>query len=140
MYYQYLTDVYFQLNGVNYSNNSIVSIADIGEGNNDSLLCFTNNIYCCGSSRKGGWYFPNMSIVRTKGEDGNFYRDRDLSVVRLHRRHNATMPTGPFCCEIPDANYVTRRICITVEFKTDQHDYVTNMITMITPGAYNTQF
>ena len=116
--YQYLTDVYFQLNGVNYSNNSIVNITDIGEGVSDSLLCFTNNTNCCESPRRGEWYFPNMSIVRIKGEDGSFYRDRGPSVVRLHRRHNATMPTGPFCCEIPDANNVTHRIYITVDTST----------------------
>ena len=134
----YLTGVYFQLSGVNYNNNSIVSITDIGEGNSDSLLCFTNNINCCESLRRGEWYFPNnMSEVRTEGEGYSFYRDRGQSVVRLHRRHNATIPTGPFCCEIPDANYATQRVCITVEFGTDQHDYVT---TMITPGTYNTQY
>ena len=74
---QYRIDVYFQLNGVNYSNNSIVNITDIGEGDSDSLLCFTNNTNCCESPRGGEWYFPNnMSMVRTKGEDESFYRDR----------------------------------------------------------------
>ena len=46
------------------------------------------------------------------------------------------MPTGLFCCEIPGADDVTQKVCITVEFETDQRDYVTTMTTMITSGIY----
>ena len=92
-----------------------MNITDIGEGDNGSLLCITDNTNCCGRNM-GEWYFPNnMSTVRTEGESGSFYRNRGPSVVRLHRRHNASMPTGLFCCVIPDANEVIQRICITVE-------------------------
>ena len=133
-----LTGVYFHLNGVNYSNNSIVNIIDIGHGDRDSLLCVTSNINCCAVSRRGEWYFPNMSMVRTQGEGGSFYRSRGQSMVRLHQRHNAMMPTGPFCCEIPDASNVTQRVCIVLKFaETDQHDlFVTTMTTTKTPGMY----
>ena len=53
----------------------------------------------------GEWYYPNnMSTVRTQGEGGSFFRNRGQSVIHLHRRHNATMPTGLFYCEVPDEN------------------------------------
>ena len=115
-----LIGVYFQLNGVNYDNNSEVNITDIGESDNGSLLCITDNTNCCGRPRNTGeWYFPdNMSTVRTEGEGGSFYRDRGPSVVRLHRRHNVTMPTRLFCCEVSDASGVIQRICITITMST----------------------
>ena len=112
-----------------------MTITDIGKSDRYSLQCFTNSDCCHGEVKRGEWYFPNMSMVRTEGEGDSFYRDRGPSVVHLHRRHNATMPTGLFCCEIPDASNVTQRVCITVEIETNQHDYVTNMTTMKTPGT-----
>ena len=110
------TGVYFQLNGVNYGNNSIVNIANIGEGERGSLICMTTNTDCCdGSTKKGEWYYPNnMSTVRAEGEGGSFFRNRGPRVVRLHRRHDVMMPTGQFCCEVPDANETIQRICIIV--------------------------
>ena len=75
-------------------------------------------------------------MVRIQGEGGSFYRSRGQSVVRLHRRHNTMMPTGLFCCEIPDTSDVTQRVCIVLE--TDQYDlHVTTMSTTTkTPGMY----
>ena len=40
-------DVWFSLNGTTYQNNSCVALEDIGEGNNNSLLCVTNQTACC---------------------------------------------------------------------------------------------
>ena len=39
---------------------------------------------------------------------------RGPSVVRLHRRYSAMMPTGEFCCENPDDNDVNQRVCIMI--------------------------
>ena len=78
----------------------------------------TDNVGCCKGAFRGGtgeWYFPNNERVGTMGDGGSFYRNRDIGVVRLNRRYDAMMPTGSFCCEIPDANNVTQRICIMVE-------------------------
>ena len=77
----------------------------------------TDRVGCCKGTYGGvgEWYFPNNERVGTTGEGESFYRNRDVGVVRLNRRHNAMMPTGSFCCEIPDVNNVTRRICIMVE-------------------------
>ena len=108
--------VYFQLNGVSYDNSSKFIITDIGESDDGSLLCVTDNPNCCKTPAMGEWYFPNnMSTVRTQGFGDSFYRNRGPMVVRLHRRYNAMRPTGLFCCVIPDANEVIQRICITVE-------------------------
>ena len=127
--------IYFQLNGVNYTNNSEVNITNIGSTDEESLLCITDNTGCCGRII-GEWYFPNRSTVRTEGEGGSFYKNRGPHVVRLHRRHNVMMPTGLFCCEVPDAEKVTQRVCITVESETDQREHVTTVTTMITSGTY----
>ena len=76
---------------------------------------------CCGvvPGRAGKWYFPGNESVGVEGGGGDFYRDRGQGVVRLNRRNNATTPTGLFCCEIPDRNSVTMRLCITVEATPD---------------------
>ena len=110
------TGIHFQLREVNYGNNSIVNITDIGSSNNESLLCITDKTDCCENpNRMGEWYFPDMSMVRVNGSGDSFFRDRGPSVVRLHRRHNVMMPTGDFYCEVPDANGVNQRIYIRVE-------------------------
>ena len=103
------------MNGVNYSNNSEVAITDIGSGDEESLFCITDNPNCCRQNSMGKWYFPNMSEVRINGTGDSFYRDRGPSVVRLHRRHYVTMPTGEFCCEVPDEDGVNQKICITID-------------------------
>ena len=88
-----------------------MTISDIGVKNN-SLLCLTNNTQCCRSSDTppgeggvGEWYFPNNgSAVGVGGAGGSMYRNRGPSMVRLHRRNSAMMPTGVFHCEIPGAS------------------------------------
>ena len=87
-----------------YGNNSIVLLRDIGEGRR-ALLCITNETGCCRDtyipSFIRNWYFPNGSAVSLNGAGYSFYRDRDLSIVRLNRRHNVTSPNGIFRCIIP---------------------------------------
>ena len=90
-----------------------MTVDDIAE-NDGALLCYTNNVECCESSRKGEWYFPNGTTVGTSVDGGDFYRNRGPSVVRLNRRNNAMMPTGVFCCEIPDANGTDQSIYVGV--------------------------
>ena len=99
---------------MNYSNNSTVNITDIGSCDG-ALLCITNNSSCCKNSlRAGEWYFPDKSIVPIQDEDGDFYRNRGDQVVRLHRRNNALMPVGEYCCEVPNAIGNYRNVCIVV--------------------------
>lgn len=92
-------------------------------GDDESLLCITNNTQCCRRMDTpndvrsvGEWYFPNNgSPVGISNDGGDFYRDRGLSVVRLNRRNKATSPTGQFCCELPDDNERYLIICINVQ-------------------------
>ena len=108
--------VHIQLNGCIIEENGSVSITDIGESD-AAVLCMTDKEGCCGDppGRAGEWYFPGNGVVGSKGSGGDFYRDRGQGVVRLNRRNNAMMPTGLFCCEIPDRNNVARRLCIMIE-------------------------
>ena len=77
-------------------------LSDIGEGSS-ALFCLTNRRNCCtteaGFSR-GGWQFPNSSVVNTT-DNYEFYRTRGYSSVHLNRRSNALEPTGIFTCRIP---------------------------------------
>ena len=80
--------------------------------NDDALLCLTGNTACCsrtevpGEGILGDWYYPNgtvvpNSILEMTSEMWDFYRNRGLSVVRMHRRRDGV--TGIYRCEIPDA-------------------------------------
>ena len=108
------------LRGHLHGNNSIVNVNDIGEGSK-SLLCITNKINCCHRMGtldvQGNWYFPgNDSAVPSAGTDGQsgFYRNRDLSKVRLHRREGITSPTGLFRCTIPNSSDEDQTILIGI--------------------------
>ena len=77
-------------------------LSDIGEGSN-ALLCLTNRRNCCTTEavlNRGGWSFPNSSVVNTT-DNHEFYRTRGYSSVHLNRRSNALEPTGIFTCRIP---------------------------------------
>ena len=91
-----------------------MNITDIGEDDTSSLTCATNNIFCC-ENLIGEWYFPNGSAVRIEGAGDAFYKNRGPSMVRLYRRFNTTVPTGTFCCVVPDTNGMNQTACILVE-------------------------
>ena len=112
-------DVWFSLNGRTYQNNSCVALDDIGEGNNNSLLCVTNLSACCkppdngiNGSAKGNWYLPNGTRVSSSGEQSDFYRTREQMVVRLNRKRGGE--DGIYRCQIPDSMNVTQNIYIGV--------------------------
>ena len=103
------------LGGTIYSNNSNIRITDIGEGETQALLCYTDLITCCKRDGVSGqWYFPNRSFVRTGQGDYDVYRNRGDRVVRLNRRNNATHPTGKFCCVVSDATSMDVTICANI--------------------------
>ena len=107
----FVTGIGLTLNNVQYTNNSVVNITDIGTGS-AALLCTTTYYPCCFSGPPPGthWYFPNGSRV----ENANtlpYYRTRidgypqftsEPGTVLLHRNPGATT-TGVFRCEIRDA-------------------------------------
>ena len=116
--------VYLQLKDkVYYDNDSVIPISEIGE-EEDALLCITDLRECCKKNQTlsnetalGNWFYPNESAVGTLehfSSDQGFYKNRDRSVVLLHRKGNITVPTGQFCCDIPDATNETVKICIDV--------------------------
>ena len=102
------TGIGLTLNGVQYTNNSVVNITDIGTGS-AALYCTTTYIPCCFSGPPPGthWYFPNGSRV-DRFDTLPYYRIRiDASrsppgAILLYRNPGATT-TGVFRCEIHDA-------------------------------------
>jgi len=85
---------------VSYTNNSIVTITEIGTGS-AALYCTTTLPKCCFSHQGGGWFLPNGNVII-----GNwnlpYYRrraDRPGAIV-LHRNPEGTT-TGIFRCDIP---------------------------------------
>ena len=107
------TGIGLTLNNVQYTNNSVVTITDIGTGS-AALLCTTTFKPCCFSGPEGTpgthWYFPNGSRVdrlntlpyyRNRTNTGHPIED-PIGTVLLHRNPEGTT-TGVFRCEIRDA-------------------------------------
>ena len=102
------------LRGTPYKNNSIVTLEDIGEGD-DALLCITNQTACCRHPYTGvigNWFFPNGTRVPSSGDQWDFHRTRGQMVVRLHRRRGGV--EGVYRCEISDAMNVNQTVYIGV--------------------------
>ena len=101
--------------GIQYPNNSILNIEDIGEGEH-ALACQTDRRPCCGTRpyRFGEWYYPDGSRVPFEGIGTPFYRNRyDGGLVLLNRRsHDTYYSSGLFCCVLPDASNVNHTLCI----------------------------
>ena len=111
--------VRFALNGTTYQNNSIVTLEDIGEGD-DALFCLTDLTACCqpgSTSDLGNWFFPNGTRVPSSGNNWDFHRTRGQSVLRLQRRRGGE--DGIYHCEISDAMNVTQTIYVGVYSRTD---------------------
>ena len=96
-----------------------MTLEDIGEHNDDALLCITNLTACCritSTSVLGDWFFPNGTKVPnevvTNETKWDFYRDRDQSVVRMKRRRGGE--EGIYRCKIPDSTNVIQTIYIGV--------------------------
>ena len=102
----------------------MIQITEIGETDpdndlNEGLQCITDRMPCCMTppNRFGEWRFPNMTNVGFFNMTGvtTFYRNRgDDGTVNLNRPSDVMMPTGLFCCEVPDALNVTQRVCATI--------------------------
>ena len=125
--------VYFSSRSSYVNTNSNIVFTDIGEGDCRALLCFTDLIECCrdndtpaGEGTLGQWLYPNGSVVGNKSDKQDFYIDRGPSFVRLNRRSNTMSTTGLFCCEIPDATSVNRKICMNIVGERCCSVYTTN--------------
>ena len=69
----------FEFRGAVLKNNSFVFRGSIGEGQDDSLHCVTDNSVCC-TNGQGNWYDERGDEVH-QGSDG----DSDLYVTRWQR-------------------------------------------------------
>ncbi len=99
--------------GIQYPNNSILNVEDIGEGDH-ALACQTDRRPCCRNIRIGEWYYPNHTRVPVEYAGATFYRNRsDEGLVLLHRQnHETASSTGLFCCVLPDASDISHTMCI----------------------------
>ena len=112
-------NVKFSLRGTTYQNNSLVTLEDIGEGD-DALLCVTDQTACCrppftgtgycGASTLGNWYFPNGTRVVSSSAQWEFHRTSGWMVKNLHRRRGGV--DGIYRCVVPDKAGVTQNIYI----------------------------
>ena len=107
---------------MNYTNNSVVTITDIGT-DSAALLCTTTYTPCCFSGPPPGthWYFPNGSRV-DRFNTLPYYRSRGdaspenpgrVGAVILHRNPEGTT-TGVFRCEIHDATGTFQSIYVGI--------------------------
>ena len=104
------------LNGICIANYGYVDVNDIGEGDDNALLCYTDNTDCCRSYLAGEWYYPSGMKVETDGrsEGAEFYRNRGTRVVRLNYRQGSFTERGLFKCEVPDASNTTQHIHVYI--------------------------
>ena len=125
--------VSLKVQGVTIPNISLVDVRDIlyrtargslgvvpsnanPELHDESLLCITDLVDCCGQSRtqRGDWYYPNGTVVQydTDGANTAFRRNRGpneilngrqfYGSIRLFRRWRPS-ERGRFYCELPSA-------------------------------------
>ena len=112
-------NVSFSLNGTTYKNNSLVTLEDIGDGEN-ALLCVTDQPACCrspytdatGQRTLGNWFFPNGTRVPGGGQQWDFHRTRGHMVVTLNLRRSGE--DGVYYCVVRDAMDITQTIYIGV--------------------------
>ena len=113
----FFSGVGFYLNNISYSNNSAITVSNIGEGNN-ALMCLTSLSQCCrtidtGAVFLGNWQYPNGSFVPNILQTTSLYRSRGMRAVLLHRRTNHEPSfSGIFTCTIPDSNSITKTLHI----------------------------
>ena len=114
-----------------YTNNSVVNITDIGTGS-AALRCTTTFQPCCFSGPPPGthWYFPNGSRVERFNTLPYYRRRTDASrstpgrvgTVHLHRNPGATT-TGIFHCETRNARGVFQSIYVGIYTATTGESY-----------------
>ena len=115
--YVHFSEVGILLRGTSYSNNSLVTIDDIGTDNN-ALFCLTPFTCCCSgkytkTTSLGDWFLPGGSRVESRSATlDRFRRTRGASIVLLHQDGNTAAPAGIFTCSIPVNNATTSLLFI----------------------------
>ena len=98
--------MYVSLRGINYSNNSLVTLTEIGDNMTTALICHTNITSCCkslSSSALSNWKYPGRTIVKSRYENETFTRNRGKRTIFLYRKEDRLGPTGMYTCEVNDA-------------------------------------
>ena len=110
-------NVSFSIRGITYQNNSLVTLEDIGEGD-DALLCLTDQTACCRhpytremGTAIGNWSFPNRTtvpsdIIRCKVGFLQYLRWNG----DIHGPYRRGGVTGIYSCMIPDAMNVSQSV------------------------------
>ena len=95
--------------GQTVPNHSYVDLSLVGTSDSNSVQCHTHLGTCCNNtegSHRGDWYFPNGSRLLFSSTGGDIFEQRVAQRVDIHRRYNATSPSGIYRCDIPtDAVY-----------------------------------
>ena len=88
------------LNGVSYTNNSVVTITEIATGS-AALFCTSTLSGCCFSGHGGGWFLPSGNVLLNTPSQP-YYRTRTSNpgALLLNRNPEATT-TGIFRCDAP---------------------------------------
>ena len=105
-----------------YPNNSIISVTKIEQTDTTSkngLQCITDRRPCCATppNRHGEWFLPDDGgMVPPIVSATTFYRNRgNDGTVSLNRLNNdVMMPTGRFCCVVPDATGISQWACAII--------------------------
>ena len=104
-----------------YTNNTSLFITDVGDVDNNNVLCVTDLVGCCTGPGQGQWIYPDgfinadHSLVRNNPSGDDIFRTRGaMMVVRLERRNNPIGPTGQYCCQVATmANpYTDSTMCV----------------------------
>ena len=101
---------HFEFGGTALKNNSFVFHGSIGEGQDDSLRCVTDNSECC-TNGQGNWYDERGDEVHQESdEDSDLYVTRGQGVAYLNRRTEGSV--GLWRCDKPDSNAVRQSLYI----------------------------
>ena len=110
--YQFL-GVKISLNGVYYTNNSIVINTDIGTGT-AALFCMTTYRRCCNSRNpETQWYFPNGTQV-PNNPALPYQRTRAPTGRVILNRNSESTTTGIFHCDIRGESGVTQSLYVGI--------------------------
>ena len=85
-------------------NHAYVNLTTVGDDISvDTVRCQTDLQTCCTSNQgihRGDWYFPDGSVLRLAGTNGDIVEDREPQEVHIRRRNNAMSPSGIYRCDI----------------------------------------
>ena len=106
----------FEFRGHVLVNNSYIFRGGIGESQNDSLHCVTDNSDCCNIGQVNWYDVTGGEVQQGPDGDSNLYVTRGDGVVYLNRKRGGQ--SGMWRCDIPDSNGVQQSIYIYLGIST----------------------